>query len=107
MAYLTQPAGICHVSLEMPKEVTELGQNKPFVTQQQEMFSGLIPVHSVKIALIMCAEGREWIFWQDVRWSPLYNRLNFWFIYPYYLIHCDLCGMHKYLPMDSVWEKGI
>lgn len=38
----TQPAGICHVSLEMPKKVTELGQNKPFVIHQQEMFSGLI-----------------------------------------------------------------
>lgn len=41
----------------MPKEVTELGQNKPFVIHQQEMFGGLIPVRSVMIALIMCAEG--------------------------------------------------
>lgn len=103
--YLSQPAGICHVPLEMPKEVTELGQNKPFVICQQEMSGGLIPVHSVMIALIMCAERREWIFWQDVRWSPLYKRLNFWFLYPYYLIQCDVYGMHKYLSMDSVWKK--
>lgn len=107
MAYLTQPAGICLISLEMPKEVIELGQDKPFVICQQEMFSGLIPVRSVMIVLIMCVEGKEWIFWQDVRWSPLYNRLNFWVFYPYYLIQCDVCGIHKYLSIDSMWEKEI
>lgn len=35
------------------------------------------------------------------------QQVEFFLFNPSYLIQCDVCGMHKCLSMDSVWEKEI